>query len=545
MSRSRYKVPGVHWEEIVPRERAPLLTGVPVFLGLIPREDLPQGAGLDLEPLADSQGLWQVRDREDSPLKTVGAFGSWLEFEKAFEILRPLGFLGYSVRGFFRNGGGLCHVCILCFDYGVPLDTAVERGLESTEELEPADLLCMPDLMWLYQQDGLLTSQDVVRLQRTALEHCQALGWRFAILDSLPGVDAQGVRRQRGGLKDYSSGALYYPWVELPDGPEASEGMVPPSGHVAGVFARTDRDAGVHKAPANEVLEEAVGLEHQVTDSQQKGLNPVGVNCVRAFPGRGIRIWGARTLSVDPDLVYINVRRLISTVGRWVEQNMASAVFEPNNPRLWTRINRELTSYLTGLFLKGALSGTTLDDAFYVKCDEETNPPEVRDLGQVVTEIGLAVTVPGEFVVVRINQTGGMATISLEVGRPSVPPEGSPAYRIAETGSWACTGVVSITHVAFNPPGRDISGEHVLIQNQSRVAVDMTGWTLQDQAYHTYVFPGFTLAPGASVRVWTREGEDTATDLYWGRRAPVWNNLGDKAFLRDSQGRLVTEYTVT
>jgi phage tail sheath protein FI len=193
------------------------------------------------------------------------------------------------------------------------------------------------------------------------------------------------------------SGALYYLWVKG----RTSNKAVPPCGHVAGIFARSDARVGVFKAPANEEVLGAVDLETEVTSAMQETLNPHGINCLRAFPGRGIRVWGARTLSEDPQWRYINVRRLFITVRRWIDVSMGWAVFEPNTPQLWTRIERELGGYLRGLWRLGALPGRTPEQAFYVKCDAETNPPD-GSAEQVVTEIGLAPIAPAEFVVVRI-----------------------------------------------------------------------------------------------------------------------------------------------
>ena len=185
---------------------------------------------------------------------------------------------------------------------------------------------------------------------------------------------------------------------------------VPPCGHIAGVYARTDAWTGIHKAPANEALEGVLDLETQLARPDQERLNAKGINCLCAFPGRGIRVWGARTLSQRPEWAYINVRRLFLTAGRWVERRMADVAFEPNDIRLWTRIERDLTAYFETLFRHGVLKGNTPEEAFFVTCDAETNPPEVRDTGCAVTEIGLAPAVPNEFVVVRIiHGTSGPA----------------------------------------------------------------------------------------------------------------------------------------
>ena len=169
---------------------------------------------------------------------------------------------------------------------------------------------------------------------------------------------------------------------------------------------------GIHKAPANDDLEGVLELEVNLTNDQQDRLNPEGINCLRAFPGRGIRVWGARTLSVDPAWTYINVRRLFLMAGRWIERNMGGVSFEPNDPKLWARIGRDLTAYFNDLFTRGALKGRTAQEAFYVKCDAETTPLEVRDAGMVVTEIGLARAVPNEFVVVRMTHGASGVTIA-------------------------------------------------------------------------------------------------------------------------------------
>jgi phage tail sheath protein FI len=165
----------------------------------------------------------------------------------------------------------------------------------------------------------------------------------------------------------------------------------------------------VHKAPANEVVRGAVGLPYQVTRSEQDSLNPIGVNCIRAFPGRGIRAWGARTVSSDPAWRYINVRRLFNMIEESVERGTQWVVFEPNDYSLWARVRRDVTAYLNVVWHSGALFGATPQEAFYVKCDEELNPPEIRDLGQLIVEIGICPVKPAEFVIFRISQWAGLA----------------------------------------------------------------------------------------------------------------------------------------
>jgi phage tail sheath protein FI len=184
--------------------------------------------------------------------------------------------------------------------------------------------------------------------------------------------------------------------------------LLPPSGYVAGAWCRTDATRGVHKAPANEVVMGANGLGFQVTQAEQGELNRLGINCIRSFPARGIRIWGARTLSSDPEWRYINVRRLFNYVSESIMAGTQWSVFEPNDQTLWTALRISAQNFLMRTWREGALFGATPAQAFYVKCDSETNPPEVIEAGQVVCEIGIAPVKPAEFVVFRLSQfTGG------------------------------------------------------------------------------------------------------------------------------------------
>jgi phage tail sheath protein FI len=180
--------------------------------------------------------------------------------------------------------------------------------------------------------------------------------------------------------------------------------MVPPTGHVAGIWARNDATRGVHKAPANEVVRGAIAPELNITKGEHDQLNPVAVNCIRAFPGQGIRVWGARTLSSDPEWRYLNVRRLFNYVEESILQGTNWVVFEPNDMKLWDSVKRTITMFLRRVWRDGALFGRTPGEAFFVKCDEENNPPENRDAGILTVEIGIAPVKPAEFVVFRISQ---------------------------------------------------------------------------------------------------------------------------------------------
>jgi len=176
---------------------------------------------------------------------------------------------------------------------------------------------------------------------------------------------------------------------------------------MVGVYNRVDAQVGFHKAPANEVIAGAINIELNLTKGEQGVLNPIGVNCIRSFPGRGIRVWGGRTLSSDGSWRYINVRRLFIVVGASLDTGMQWVVFEPNDHTLWAKVRRDANAFLSTIWLSGALFGTTKDQAFYVKCDEELNPPEIRDLGQLIIEIGMAPVKPAEFVIFRLSQWAG------------------------------------------------------------------------------------------------------------------------------------------
>jgi hypothetical protein len=441
-----YPTPGVYREDVFPAPAAELRTGVPAFLGFArdkPLFNIKPAFQSELDNEIISADLWQefrdrkialsrdvtlsieekgsawlitdkghrqtyqVRKEKGLTVYTKIAFNDpqrltlWPQFERRFAAPRSGGYLAHAVRGFFANGGDLCYVVRL--DDTVSPREALRDALAALAPLDTIDLVCAPDVV--------MDREHVPALQQEVLDHCEKAGDRFAILDSLLGAGVDEVLEHRRELRG-NNGALYYPWIQVLDGPAATGGFVPPCGHVAGVYARSDRRAGVHKAPANEILESVLDLEVNLSAAQQGELNPVGVNCLRAFPGRGIRVWGARTLSDDPAWSYVNVRRLFLTAARWIERNMADVVLEPHNPNLWERIKRELNVYFDRLFRQGALKGSTPQEAFYVKCDETINPPEVRDAGLVITEIGLAPALPNEFIVVHIIHGASGITIT-------------------------------------------------------------------------------------------------------------------------------------
>jgi len=293
-------------------------------------------------------------------------------------------------------------------------DAAERTGFGGLEAVDDVTMVSVPDLMSAYQQ-GLVDLETVQAVQLGVIAHCELMGDRVAILDAPPGLNAQQIKEWRVDKAGYDSkyATLYWPWIKVFDPPTSKNVFVPPSGHVAGVWGRNDDTRGVHKAPANEVIRGAVALETQITKNEHGLLNPTGVNCIRAFPAAGIRIYGARTLSSDPAWRYLNVRRLFNYLEESILNGTQWVVFEPNDDALWARIRRTVSAFLVNEWRKGALFGLTPDEAFYVKCDRETNPAEGIDAGQVLCEIGVAPVKPAEFVVFRLAQfSGGTSLVS-------------------------------------------------------------------------------------------------------------------------------------
>jgi phage tail sheath protein FI len=287
-------------------------------------------------------------------------------------------------------------------------DVSERKGVEGLEVLDDVTMLCVPDLMTTMPGEKL-DLEMVKAVQMMMIAHCERLGDRVAILDAPPDLTPQEVKKWRMEIAgfDTSYAAMYYPWIKVMDAATDTVIKVPSSGHMAGIWARNDNTRGVHKAPANEVVLGAIGLAYQTTKGEQDTLNPIGVNCIRAFPGRGIRVWGARTLSSDGSWRYINVRRLFNYVEKSIENGTQWVVFEPNNRKLWARVNRDVSAFLRMVWRDGALFGSAPAEAFYVKCDDELNPPESRDLGRLIVEIGMAPVKPAEFVIFRISQWAG------------------------------------------------------------------------------------------------------------------------------------------
>ena len=287
-------------------------------------------------------------------------------------------------------------------------DVDKRTGFGGLQEIDEITMLCVPDLMAAYKNQ-LIDLEAVQAVQQAMMDHCALMADRVAILDPPPTHNPQQIKEWRVEKTKFDSpfATMYWPWIKVLDPSTGKNKYVPPSGHIAGVWARTDATRGVHKAPANEVVRGVIDVETQVTRAEHDLLNPEGINVIRSFPGRGIRVWGARTLSSDSTWRYLNVRRLFNYLEESILESTDWAVFEPNDLDLWQRLKRTVSAFLLKEWRNGALFGATPEQAFYVKCDEETNPPDVREAGQVVIEVGIAPTKPAEFVVFRVQQVIG------------------------------------------------------------------------------------------------------------------------------------------
>jgi phage tail sheath protein FI len=333
--------------------------------------------------------------------------------------------LAQAVYGFFQNGGTRCYVVNVGPDNQLLGAGGSRRGVELLEEIDDVAIVAAPGYTGAAAYDVLLS-------------HCEKLKDRVAILDAPREVAAvdlltkvavakppapRRAARDGGGdapapeppdgvrARDSGYGAYYYPQIYVPDVFNPSElRFAPPSGHIAGIYARSDATRGVHKAPANEIVRGAVGVEYPITREEQGKLNPAGVNCIRLFATQGIRVWGARTMEKG-EFRYVNVRRTFIMIEQSIVRSTGWILFEPNNQTLWKSIRRDVGAFLTLLWRQGALMGRTPAEAFFVKCDEETNPPEVIDAGMVVVVIGIAPVKPAEFVIFRIGQSASGATV--------------------------------------------------------------------------------------------------------------------------------------
>lgn len=280
---------------------------------------------------------------------------------------------------------------------------AFADGLELLEKVEDISILAAPG-------HSALGTTNFKAVQQALISHAEKLKYRIAVLDTPPGQLVSEARETRSFI-DSTRAALYYPWVVVAN-PLARPGdesikrelALPPSGFVTGIYARTDVDRGVWKPPANEVVRGALRFEAELSHGQQEVLNPEGVNCLRFFPGRGYRVWGARTASSDPEWKYVNVRRYFIYLERSIDRSTQWAVFEPNSERLWANIRDTVSAFLYNEWRGGALLGATPQEAYFVRCDRSTMTQNDLDNGRLICEIGVAAVKPAEFVIFRIGQ---------------------------------------------------------------------------------------------------------------------------------------------
>lgn len=365
------------------------------------------------------------------------AVNNWTEFVTQFAAAEQATGtpLSRAVWGFFANGGGRCY--IVNHPEGEALEGGGRQrsGLQLLEAVDEIAIVAAPGYTGVQNYEALLTHCERAEDRVAILDGPLKVGsitelTEVATLSSDGPADAGSVAgslqeegespppakpKPRGEGAAYrprqsSYGAFYWPWIDIYDPLSRTQVTTPPSGHLAGVWARVDSTRGVHKAPANEPINGALDLSYLVTRQEQEVLNPKGVNCIRKFGTEGIRVWGARTLAAEADeFRYLNVRRLFLMLKESIAEGTMWIVFEPNEYKLWTSIRTVIGEFLTRVWRDGALFGRTPEEAFFVKCDEETNPSDVRDAGQVVALVGVAPVKPAEFVVFKISQWAGGA----------------------------------------------------------------------------------------------------------------------------------------
>jgi uncharacterized protein len=410
----QYLAPGVYVEE-VPSAVQPIAgvgTSTAGFIGVVPNQVTVPVPNPDYDPTAPRTATNSPALTGTAQRFTVAAAGDVLLCTNYSEFTRAFGGfstdtgqrnLAHAVYGFFNNGGTRCFV------------TRVAQSGDIGTVALPA--FAARDEIALVAAPGITTATA----RSAIVDHCRASEDRFAILDMDEQAETGGVLDLQRLDPDAETtivppnsdyAAVYWPWVQVYDpatgvqDPDATGYQyVPPSGHMAGIYARVDTLRGVHKAPANEVVRGALGLRYMLSRAAQGGLNPRGINAIRELNGN-IRVWGARTLGGDQngEWKYVNVRRLFLFLRESIDEGTQWVVFEPNDSTLWAKISRNVTAFLTNVWRNGALLGSTPEEAFFVKCDAETNPPEVRDQGMVIAVIGVAVVRPAEFVIFRISQ---------------------------------------------------------------------------------------------------------------------------------------------
>ena len=396
------RAPGVYVEEIA---GTPPIAGVgtstAAFIGQVADDvtRLLKPDGVTPYDLAGINKPVPVTDF-DQFRRNFGEFSGTVT-EGADDLMTGNKLLAHAVWGFFLNGGTKCYVVRVP---DINSTTDVEAALKELGKIDEIALIVAP-------------GARLKAVQETIIDHCEHedVQDRFAIFDGQVTTDIT-VPEITGDTKKSEYAALYFPDIRVIDRTPDSEGRpvagrqisLPPSGHIAGIYARVDQTRGVHKAPANESVRGALGLAYLVSKNEQGSLNKAGINVIRGFDGN-IKVWGARTLGGDDngEFKYVNVRRLFLFLRESIDEGTQFTVFEPNAEPLWARIRRSVTAFLTTVWRDGALFGETREEAFYVRCDRTTNTNEFINLGLCIAEIGVAPVKPAEFVVFRISQITG------------------------------------------------------------------------------------------------------------------------------------------
>ena len=400
-----YLAPGVFVEEVGFRNKS--IEGVSTssvgFVG--PCRSGPIGG--ELEPLTSTSDFERIYGTSN-PLQFGDTRGPVLNY------------LAHAVRAFFREGGRKCYVARIVngspdkgSDGNQPgpadyegVETLIDgvktkTGLRSFEDLDDISIVAAPGATFDFSDvGGKYFAEAIVRI---LISHCERMRYRVAVIDSVNGHDTGEVRAYRSTF-DSKYAALYYPWIGTVDPLSGKKIEVPPSGSVCGIYARVDSERGVHKAPANEEIRLASGLEFDINRQQQSILNPLGINCLRYFRSRGYRVWGARTASSDPEWKYINVRRYFAYLEHSIDRGTQWTVFENNTGVLWNKVRQSIDNFLFNEWRQGRLAGTRPDEAYSVRCDRSTMTQDDIDNGRLICEIGVAPVRPAEFIIFRIGQ---------------------------------------------------------------------------------------------------------------------------------------------
>ena len=341
---------------------------------------------------------------------------SFAEFKRIYGGLEPINFggksipnyLAYAVRAFFAEGGKRLYVSRLAQggDHDLPTAQAYrgsrdgKTGLASLESIDEIAVVAAPGSSATSSDDN---RDRVDEITDALIQHAEKMRYRIAVLDTPDGQNPDEARSYRSRL-DSSFAALYYPWVTINDPLAKAPLNLPPSGFIAGLYARSDLQRGVIKAPANLGLRSATGLETALTKDQLDLLNAEGIDCLRAIQGRGYRVWGARTTSSDPEWKYVNLRRYFAYIEHSIEKGTQWVVFEPNGETTWANVRRTVEDFLFKEWQSGALQGTKAEQAYFVRCDRSTMTQDDLDNGRLVCLIGLATVRPAEFTIICIGQ---------------------------------------------------------------------------------------------------------------------------------------------